>query len=99
MRTIKNRQSYPVKVLVNGMQQYVYIFDCDSIVELRKSLMLLQWYYLLPYFLILASSTMFYFIAGSVDPGFVPSDTDNVIMIAYEVEFLRICLTISENSV
>ena len=41
---------------------------------------------------------MFYFIAGSVDPGFVPSDTDNVIMIAYEVEFLRICLTISENS-
>ncbi|CAB4018107.1 probable palmitoyltransferase ZDHHC12 [Paramuricea clavata] len=52
--------------------------------ELRKSLMLLQWYYLLPYFFILTSSTLFYFIAGSVDPGFVANDTDNVIMVAYE---------------
>ena len=50
--------------------------------------MLLQWYYLLPYFFILTSSTLFYFIAGSVDPGFVANDTDNVIMVAYEVEFL-----------
>lgn len=29
---------------------------------------------------------MFYFIAGSVDPGFVASESDNVIMVAYEVQ-------------
>jgi hypothetical protein len=66
----------------------VSIFGYNFVVELRKSLMLLQWYYLLPYFFILTSSTLFYFIAGSVDPGFVANDTDNVIMVAYEVEFL-----------
>jgi hypothetical protein len=57
------------------------------VVELRKSLLFLQWYYLLPYFFILTISTLFYFIAGSVDPGFVASDCDSVIMVAYEVEF------------
>ena len=64
------------------------IFGCNFFAELRKSLMLLQWYYLLPYFFILAASTLFYFIAGSVDPGFVVSDTDSVIMVAYEVHIL-----------
>lgn len=49
--------------------------------------MLLQWYYLLPYFLILTASTVFYFITGSVDPGFVASDNENVIMVTYEVGF------------
>ena len=50
--------------------------------------MLVQWYYLLPYFAVVTFSTVFYFIAGSVDPGFVSINSDKAIMVAYEVSYL-----------
>ena len=47
--------------------------------------MLARWYYVFAYFAMLTMSTIFYFVAGSVDPGFVSLGCDKAIMVAYEV--------------
>ena len=58
--------------------------------------MLVHWYYLLPYFAVVTFSTVFYFIAGSVDPGFVSVDSDKAIMVAYEVSYLNIAIIFTQ---
>ena len=56
--------------------------------------MLARWYYFMPYIALVTLSTVFYFIAGTVDPGFVSSESNKAIIVAYEVNLYIIYFVI-----